>query len=308
MNIQGERHVESMRFDNRVAVVTGAGRGLGRCHALELARRGARVVVNDLGGSPAGSGADNSPADETVAAIRQDGGEAIANYDSVANPAGGAAIIQAALDAFGTVDILINNAGFVRDRSFANLDFDDLRAMLDVHLASAFYVTQPAFRVMKEKRYGRVLFVSSSAGVFGNFGQSSYGAAKMGVVGLSNVLAVEGARYGITSNVLAPVAKSRLSQDVLGPLTDVLKPEFVTPLALSLVAEGSDITHEIFSACGSHYARVFVGLAPGWTASKESAPSVEDVYRHLAQIREQDGYIVPFSVADEMAIVAKALS
>src|SRR5919202_6948613 len=146
---------------------------------MELARRGAKVVVNDLGGNPDGTGAGSSPADVTVAEIKEAGGEAVANYDSVATPEGGAAITQAALDAFGTVDIVINNAGILRDKSFANLAVADLQAVIDVHLLGAFYVTQPAFKVMKEKGYGRLLFTSSSAGVFGNFGQTNYGAAKM---------------------------------------------------------------------------------------------------------------------------------
>ena len=298
--------MDTISFDNRVAIVTGAGGGLGRTYALELARRGARVVVNDLGGAIDGSGEGaSSPADTVVAEITAAGGEAVASYDSVATAEGGEAITQTALDAFGTVDIVINNAGILRDKAFANVSIDDVRAVIDVHLLGAFHVTQPAFRVMKEKGYGRLLFTASAAGVFGNFGQSNYGAAKMGLVGLSNVLAVEGARYGITSNVIAPVAKSRLTEDLLGPMADGVAPELVTPLALYLVSEANDVTHELYSVGAGRFAKVFVGLAPGWTAERGVVPTVEDVRDHLGQIRNEDGYIVPASANDELAVVAK---
>ena len=298
--------MDTISFDNRVAIVTGAGGGLGRTYALELARRGARVVVNDLGGAMDGSGEGaSSPANTVVAEIIASGGEAVASYDSVSTAEGGEAITQTALDAFGTVDIVINNAGILRDKAFANVSIDDVRTVLDVHLLGAFHVTQPAFRVMKEKGYGRLLFTASAAGVFGNFGQSNYGAAKMGLVGLSNVLAVEGARYGITSNVIAPVAKSRLTEDLLGPMADGVAPELVTPLALYLVSEANDVTHELYSVGAGRFAKVFVGLVPGWTAERGVVPTVEDVRDHLGQIRNEDGYIVPASANDELAVVAK---
>ncbi len=300
--------MDPITFDGRVAIVTGAGGGLGRSYALELARRGARVVVNDLGGEVDGTGGSSRPADATVQAIRDEGGEAAASYDSVATPDGGAAIVRTALEAFGTVDILINNAGTLRDRSFANLAVDELHTVVDVHLLGAFYVTQPAFRVMKEKGYGRVLFTSSAAGIFGNFGQSNYGAAKMGVVGLSNVVALEGARYGITSNVIAPMAKSRLTVEALGEQADLLEPELVTPLALLLVWEGNELTHEIFSAGGGRYASVFIGLTQGWTAGRGVVPSLEDLGAHLGDIRDRANHIVPASCPEELAIILKAAS
>lgn len=296
--------MNNISFDEKVAIVTGAGGGLGRTYALELARRGARVVVNDLGSSRDGSGGQASPADATVELIRSEGGEAVANYDSVASPDGGQGIVQTALDTYGTVDIVINNAGILRDKSFANLTFDDVRSVIDVHLLGAFHVTQPAYQVMKSKGYGRLLFTTSAAGVFGNFGQANYGAAKMGLVGLSNVLAVEGARYGITSNVVAPLALSRLTVDIVGDgVADALSPELVTPLALSLVSDQNELTHEVFSVGGGRFARVFIGLCQGWVADRGTFPTVEDVHAHLAEIRNQDGYIVPTSIADEMAIV-----
>ena len=294
-------------FDGRVAIITGAGGGLGKTYAVELARRGARVVVNDLGGNPDGSGGAASPADATVAEIAAAGGEAVASYESVATPEGGAAITQTALDTFGTVDIVINNAGILRDKSFANLAVPDLQAVLDVHLLGAFYVTQPAFRVMKQNGYGRLLFTSSAAGVFGNFGQTNYGAAKMGLVGLSNVLAVEGAKAGITSNVIAPIARSRLTEELLGPLADLVAPELVMPLALYLVSEPCTLTHEIFSVGGGKYSRVFIGETPGWFAGKGTHPTVEDIAEHLDDIRSEDGYTVPGNANDDIRLLLGAL-
>lgn len=294
-------------FDQQVAIVTGAGGGLGRTYAVELARRGARVVVNDLGGNVDGTGGTTRAADDTVEEILNGGGEAVASYDSVGTPEGGAAIVATALEAFGTVDILINNAGILRDRSFARLESSELAAVVDVHLLGAFHVTQPAFRVMKEKGYGRLLFTASAAGIWGNFGQSNYGAAKMGLVGLSNVLAIEGAKYGITSNVIAPAARSRMTMEILGDLIEKLDPELVMPLALLLVSGDCEITHEVFSLGGGHYARVFIGLTPGWTAPAETRPTLEDIREHLGEIRNEDAYIVPASLADEMAVLAKAL-
>jgi len=299
--------VTEIRFDGRAAIVTGAGGGLGKAYALELARRGARVVVNDLGGATDGTGGGSSMADAVVKEIHEAGGEAVASYDSVGTPEGGAAIVQTALDAFGSADVLINNAGILRDKSFTNLAGEDLRAVLNVHLEGAFHVTQPAFRAMKERGYGRILFTASAAGVFGNFGQSNYGAAKMGLLGLSNVLAIEGAKAGIQSNVIAPVAKTRLTERLLGPLADALAPEQVMPLALYLVSEECRLTHEAFSVGGGRFARVFVGLAPGWAAGNGSRPSVEEVRDHIDQIRNESGYVVPTSAQDELKLVLAAL-
>lgn len=296
-----------IRFDHRVAVVTGAGGGLGRTYALELAGRGARLVVNDLGGAADGTGSASSAADQVVKEIEEAGGTAVASYDSVSSPAGGEAIVQTALDNFGKVDIVINNAGILRDKSFAKLSDADLCAVLDVHLKGAFYVSQPAFRVMKSNGYGRFLFTASAAGVFGNFGQSNYGAAKMGLVGLMNVLAVEGARSGILANTIMPVANTRLTQDLLGPIAEKLAPECVTPLVTYLVSEQCELTHELFSVGGGRYARVFVGLAKGWNAGPDASVSAEDIASNLDAIREQAGYIVPTSIADEMRIIADGL-
>ena len=297
--------MSELRFDERVAVITGAGGGLGKTYALELGRRGAKVVVNDLGGATDGTGGSSSMADETVKEIIEAGGTAGANYDSVATPEGGEAIIQTAIDNFGKADVVINNAGILRDKTFAKLEPQDLEAVVDVHLKGAFFVSQPAFRVMKQNGYGRFLFTASAAGIFGNFGQTNYGAAKMGLVGLSNVLSLEGAKYNIKSNVIAPVASTRLTKDLLGPMAEKLKPEYVTPLSVFLVSEANDHTHEVYSVGGGRYARIFVGLTQGWTT--QSVPAVEDVAAHMEAVRNEAGYIVPGSIADEMKLLAQAL-
>jgi NAD(P)-dependent dehydrogenase (short-subunit alcohol dehydrogenase family) len=301
--------VSVISFDNRVAIVTGAGSGLGRSHALELARRGARVVVNDLGGASDGTGGSAGPADAVVAEIEAAGGEAVANHASIATPEGGASVVQTALDAYGTVDIVINNAGILRDRSFAKMDMESVQAVLDVHLRGAFYVTQPAYVVMKEKGYGRLLFTSSPAGIWGNFGQANYGAGKMGLVGLAHVLAVEGRKYGITANVIAPLARSRMTEDVLGNIpVDAVGPELVTPMALYLVSEDCELTHQIFSCGGGRYARIFIGLCDGWFAGRGAAVSLEDIRDNIDQISDEEGYWVPRSNGDEMRLIANLLS
>jgi NAD(P)-dependent dehydrogenase (short-subunit alcohol dehydrogenase family) len=294
-------------FIDRVAIVTGAGGGLGRTYALELAARGASVVVNDLGGSTAGVGSDASAARKVVDEITSAGGTAVASHDSVSTPEGGAAIVRTAVEQFGKVDVVINNAGILRDKTFAKLEHQDLDAVLDVHLKGAFHVSQPAFRVMKENGYGRFVFTASNAGVFGNFGQSNYGAAKMGLVGLSHVLAIEGAKNGIRSNVICPIARTRMTEELLGPLADVLAPEAVTPMVTYLASEACEYTHEIFSAGGGRYARVFVGLAPGWFGGKGARTTAEDVAAHIDEIRAPDGYIVPTSIADEISGLASLL-
>jgi NAD(P)-dependent dehydrogenase (short-subunit alcohol dehydrogenase family) len=300
--------VSEITFDGRVAIVTGAGGGLGRTYALELARRGAQVVVNDLGGSVNGEGGDDAAAQKVVDEIKAAGGEATANYDSVSSPEGGESIVKTAVDAYGKVDVVINNAGILRDKSFAKMSWEDLDLVLDVHLKGAFYVSQPAFKVMKENGYGRFVFTSSNSGVFGNFGQANYGAAKMGLVGLSNVLAIEGAKAGIASNVVCPVAGTRMTEELLGDFAKLLKPETVTPLVTFLASEACTFTHEAFSAAGGRYARVFVGLAPGWYGGKESIATAEDVLDHIDEIENQEGYIVPTQSGDEMGPLLTTLS
>ncbi len=294
-------------FDDRVAIVTGAGGGLGRAYALEFAARGAAVVVNDLGGSVNGVGGSDSAAQKVVDEITAKGGRAAASHDSVSTPAGGKAIVATAIDNFGKVDVVINNAGILRDKSFLKMSWEDLDAVLDVHLRGAFYVSQPAFANMKEHGYGRFVFTASNAGVFGNFGQANYGAAKAGLVGLSNVLAIEGAKANIKSNVIMPVARTRMTEELLGSAGDSVSPELVVPMTVFLASEACELTHEAFSALGGRYARVFTGLTPGWFAGKGAHPSVEDIQANLAHIENRDGYIVPTSVADELQAVLPLL-
>lgn len=298
---------EPITFDSRVAIVTGAGGGLGRGYAVELARRGARVVVNDLGGAVDGSGSSQAAADVVVDEIVAAGGEAIANYDSVSTREGGQAIVQTALDAFGTVDVLVNNAGILRDKSFANMTLDEVEAVIDVHLKGGFFVSHPVFKVMKEKGYGRFVHTSSASGLFGNFGQANYGAAKAGLMGLSNVLAIEGEKYGIKSNVVAPTARTRMTEDILGPFAEMFDPNQVTPLVVYLCSEANELTHQIFSVGGGRYARIFIGTNNGWFAGKGVVPEVEAVADNLEQVRDITDYIVPMNNNDELMLIAQMM-
>ncbi len=215
----------TIRFDGRVAIVTGAGSGLGRDYATELAKRGAKVVVNDLGGSGAGTGASHRPADAVVNAIRSAGGEAVASHDSVATRSGGEAIVRTALDAFGRVDIVINNAGFLRNNRFEDLSDSQIDAIVDVHLKGAFYVSQPAYRVMAANKYGRFIFTGSASAMFGHAWQANYAAAKGGLMGLSHIVAIEGSAHGIHSNLMLPNANSRLADEMTTGFHEI--PEFV---------------------------------------------------------------------------------
>jgi len=299
---------ETISFDGRVAIVTGAGGGLGRTYALELARRGARVVVNDLGGAVDGSGSSESAADQVVAEIEAAGGEAVANYDSVSTEEGGAAVVSSAVDAFGTVDIVVNNAGILRDKSFAKMTMAEVGAVLDVHLKGGFHVSSPAFQVMRENSYGRFVFTASASGLFGNFGQANYGAAKMGLVGLSNVIAIEGEKYNIKSNAIAPIARTRMTEDLLGPMAEMVDPEQVTPLVVYLCSEANQFSHEIFTVGGGRYGRIFIGTNQGWFAGAGSKPTAEDVSSHLDEIRDISEYVIPASSNEEIMLLGGRLA
>ena len=278
--------VKGIRFDGRAAIVTGAGGGLGRAYALELARRGAVVVVNDLGGARDGSGGSRSLADAVVKEINEAGGTAVASYDSVATLAGGESIVAAALDAFGRVDILINNAGILRDKSFAKMTPQMWDDVLTVHLQGAFNVTRPAFEVMKKQGYGRVVMTTSAAGLFGNFGQANYGAAKMGLVGMMNTLKLEGARYEIKVNTVAPLAATRLTEDVLPPdFLTKLDPSYVTPLVLYLCSEACPVSGGVYNAGMGFYSRAAVVSGPGACLdSGEEKPTAEAIAANWKKI------------------------
>ncbi len=296
-------------FEDRVAIVTGAGGGLGREHALLLASRGAAVVVNDLGGSVGGEGANVSAADAVVAEIEAAGGVAVTEHSSVSDPEGGAAIVQKALDTYGRLDIVINNAGILRDKSFVNMDVSLLHPVLDVHLRGAFYVTRPAFAHMKEQGYGRILFTTSGSGVMGNFGQANYGAAKMGLVGLMNVLKVEGAKYGIKVNSMAPIAHTRMTEGLFGGIVEMFSPGQVSPAAAYLVSEQCELTGEIWSVGGGSVSRFFIGLTDGYFKHpNEGDLTIEDVAANLRNIRSEIDYIVPFSSQDEFGKLGPRLS
>jgi len=312
-----------IRFDDRVAIITGAGNGLGKDYALEMARRGAKVVVNDLGGSGAGQGASHSAADLVVAQIRDEGGEAVANYDSVATVAGGNAIVQTAKDAFGKVDICICNAGFLRNNRFEDITEDQLNAILDVHLKGSFFVAQPAYREMRKNNYGRFLFTGSSSAMFGHAWQANYASAKGGLMGLSHIVAIEGSAYGITSNLLMPNAASRLIDEMGEGYMEI--PEFAdkvanadfsasegrltigfnTPMALYLVSEQCQSTHGIFSANSGRYAKVRICAAEGWVSPAGTIPpSPEDIADHFEQICDSGVWHEPLSIPEEFTVVA----
>jgi NAD(P)-dependent dehydrogenase (short-subunit alcohol dehydrogenase family) len=294
-----------IRFDGRVAIVTGAGGGLGREHALLLAARGAKVVVNDLGAAVDGTGGSAGPAERTAKEIEDLGGVAVADGNTVATAAGGQAVVDTALAAFGRVDIVVNNAGILRDKAFHNLTPELLDPVLDVHLRGAFHVTRPAWARMREAGYGRVLLTASNAGILGNFGQSNYGAAKMGLVGLARVLAQEGARYGIKANVLAPIARTRMTEELLGELAPKLDPRLAAPVAAWLVHEDCPVSGEIYSVGGGRVARFFIGLTEGY-ANPEL--TLEDVRDNFDRVRDEAGYTVPVGVAEEIGPLAQRLA
>lgn len=291
-------------FDGKVAIITGAGGGLGRQHALLLASRGAQVVVNDLGGTVDGSGeGTEGPAHTVAKEIEDAGGVALANTDSVATAEGGEAIVQSAIDAYGRVDIVINNAGILRDKAFHNMTPELLEPVIDVHLKGAFYVTRPAWVHMREQGYGRVVNTASNAGIIGNFGQTNYGAAKMGLVGFTRVLAAEGAKSNIKANVIAPIARTRMTEELLGPLAEKLDPSAVSPIVAWLCHEDCPVTGEIYSASGGRVARFFIGLTHGYYNPELT---LEDVRDHFDEIRDETDYLVPQGMGDELREVMKA--
>ena len=261
-----------IRFDGRVAVVTGAGGGLGRSHALLLGSRGAKVVVNDLGGAPDGTGESKMMADKVVEEIQSAGGEAVPNYDSVATMEGGAGIIQTAMDSYGRIDILINNAGILRDVSFLKMPEDSWDIIFSVHVKGSFCCSKAAWPIMREQQYGRIIKTSSAAGIYGNFGQSNYSAAKMALIGLGQTLALEGKKYSIHSNTIAPIADSRLTATVLpDDIRKKLKPEYVSPLVAYLCSEQCEATGGLFEVGAGSFFHL------NWYRSEGSTLKTEDV-------------------------------
>jgi NAD(P)-dependent dehydrogenase (short-subunit alcohol dehydrogenase family) len=292
-----------LRFDGRVAVVTGAGQGLGRAHALLLARRGARVVVNDHGTRPDGGGASEDPARHVVREIEAEGGEAVPDFGSVATPEGGRGLVETALDAFGQVDIIVHNAGISGTGGIAHLEPDQLGAVLDTHLRGAFYVIGPAWPHMRARRYGRVVNTVSNAGLFGLPGASAYSAAKGGLVALTRALAGEGAPHGIIVNAVAPAAVTRLTADLdAGPLSDWWQkwfaPERVSPVVAWLAHEDCPVTGEVYSAGGGRVARVLAVETTGYWSGQLDPEAVRD---HADEIRSGEHTELRSSM-DEMAL------
>jgi NAD(P)-dependent dehydrogenase (short-subunit alcohol dehydrogenase family) len=289
-----------IRLDNRVAIVTGAGGGLGRSHALLLASRGAKVVVNDLGGSVDGSGGSTKAADKVVDEIKAAGGQAVANYDGVDSAEGAAKMVATAKDAFGKLDIVINNAGILRDVSFVKMTDEDWNKVLQVHLTGSYNVTKAAWPLLRENNYGRVVFTTSAAGLYGNFGQANYSAAKLGIVGLCKTLAQEGGKYNIKCNVIAPIAKSRMTETVMPPnLLEKLLPEFVSPLVAYLASEDVPDTAQVYAVGGGYISRVAVVEGAG-VYIKPDGLSIEAIAEQWKQINDLSK-AQPFNTAMEAA-------
>jgi NAD(P)-dependent dehydrogenase (short-subunit alcohol dehydrogenase family) len=277
-----------IRFDGKVAIVTGAGGGLGKQHALELARRGAKVVVNDLGGSVDGSGGNSAAAEAVVAEIKAAGGEAMANGASVANDAGVAGMIQQTMDAFGRIDIIIANAGILRDKSFGKMEIADFELVLDVHLMGTVKPVKAAWEIMKAQNYGRIVVTTSSSGLYGNFGQANYSAAKLGLVGFMNTLKIEGQKNNIHVNAIAPVAATRMTENLMPPeVLEKLKPEYVTPGVVYLCSEEAP-TGAILTAGAGAFAMAYIYETEGVYLG-EGGLSVEEVRDNWARIADPAG-------------------
>lgn len=295
---------DSLRFDDRVVVVTGAGGGLGRAYAIEFAARGAKVVVNDLGGSGAGEGSSSSAADSVVQEITNAGGDAVANYDSVED---GVSIIQTAIDNYNRVDIVINNAGILRDSSFAKMTVDDWQLIYKVHVDGAYCVTKAAWPHMIAQGFGRIIFTTSAAGIYGNFGQANYSSAKSALLGLGKTLAVEGGRKNVLSNIVAPIAGSRLTETIWPE--EVLKatsPDYVVPLVVKLCSENSKENGSVFEAGASWFAKVRTERSKGVAFGINTKISAEDVEARWTDIcdfsesRPAEGIVSTFNAVGEM--------
>jgi len=300
--------MSEVRFDGRVAIVTGAGGGLGRSHALLLASRGAKVVVNDLGGSRDGSGSGaHNMADVVVDEIKAAGGEAVANYDGVDTLQGGENIVKTAMDAFGKVDICIANAGILRDRAFHNITEEDWDKIFAVHVKGSFNVIQPAFRIMRQNNYGRIIVTTSNAGLYGNFGQANYSSAKTAVLGFASTLELEGAKYNVKANVIAPVAASRLTEDVMPPqVLERLKPELVSPVVAYLCSEECQVSGNIFTAGGGYVGRAAIVESKGAIFPDISIEAVRDSFAKITDMTGAEEFTNAFDEVSKRLAPATA--
>jgi NAD(P)-dependent dehydrogenase (short-subunit alcohol dehydrogenase family) len=282
----------SIRYDGKVAIVTGAGQGLGRSHAIELAKRGARVVINDLGGAKDGTGGSSDAAKAVVAEIEALGGEAIANGANVAKYEEVEAMVKQAMDKWGRIDILVNNAGILRDKSFSKGGLDDFKLVLDVHLMGTVNCTRACWDIMREQGYGRVVVTTSSSGLYGNFGQTNYGSAKMGVIGLMNTLVQEGAKYDIRVNALAPTAGTRMTEGLIPEKAfELLTPETVTPAVLYLVSQDAPNKTILCAGAGAYAVAKIVETDGAWLSPEEQTP--EGIAAHWGEITSPAGEKVP---------------
>jgi len=297
----------SIRYDGKVAIVTGAGQGLGRSHAIELAKRGAKVVVNDLGVSKDGVGANSEAALAVVAEIEAFGGEAMANGANVADFAQVEAMVADTMARWGRIDILVNNAGILRDKSFSKGPMDDFRLVVDVHLMGTVYCTKACWEIMKEQEYGRIVVTTSSSGLYGNFGQSNYGAAKMGVVGMMNTLAQEGGKYNVRINALAPTAGTRMTEGLLpDDAFDLLTPETVSPAVLFLVSEDAPTRTILAAGAGAFAVAKIVETTGMWLSQEDQTP--EGIAANWSTISEGGETALNAGFEQSLKMVSQAMA
>ncbi|MET8052020.1 MULTISPECIES: SDR family NAD(P)-dependent oxidoreductase [unclassified Streptosporangium] len=278
--------MSEIRLDGQVAVVTGAGRGLGRAHALLLAERGAAVVVNDVGAALDGAGAELTPAEQVIKEITEAGGRAVADATDISTPEGAAQVVARAVETFGRLDILVNNAGILRDRTMAKLSPAEVDPVLAVHLGGTVWMTKAAWPLFTEQRYGRIINTTSAAGLFGNFGQTAYAAAKAGIIGVTKTLALEGARHGIQVNAIEPGARTRMTEDLLGDLADSLDPALVSPLVVWLADRECTVSGEVYNVGGGRVARVVVAQAPGYFSRSVSPEEIRDNWHQVNDLAD----------------------